>query len=85
MLLLFCVIVATAIALTVKSSKYDGFLTKLAKLSGMLFSFVPIVGLIMYAGLRGRPSGYGERCGAMALIGVAWFVVRSMGAKVFAQ
>lgn len=85
MLLLFCAIFMMAIVFTVKSSKGEGVLVKIGKLFGMLFAIIPIVGLIMYVALRGRPSGYGEKCGVMALLGVVWFVVRSAGAKVFLQ
>jgi hypothetical protein len=84
-LLLFGLIVVAVFVFTAQTSKGDNALLKIGKFFGMLFSIIPIVGLIMYLVARGRPSGYGEKCGAMALIGIMWYLVRTAGARAFLQ
>jgi hypothetical protein len=68
-------LLVAAIWFTVETSKRDPILTKFGKFVGLVISAVPIVGLIMFVVFRRRPSGYGERCGVMAILGVILYVV----------
>jgi hypothetical protein len=77
LVLLGAVPVIIAAVFAAQSSKNDALPTVLAKFLGLVASMIPVVGLVAYFKGRGRPSGYGERCGAMALLGVAIYVVYS--------
>ncbi len=68
-------ILVTAGVFTAQTSQADSILWKPAKFLGLTVSLVPIVGAIMWVIFKGRPSGYGEKCGAMAVIGVCWYVI----------
>jgi hypothetical protein len=75
LLVLLGALSAVLVLLTAQASKGDSIPLKIAKFVGMLSSIVPVVGLILYLATRGRPSGYGERCGGMALMGLASYLV----------
>jgi hypothetical protein len=71
-----------AIVFTVQTSRGNAVLVKLGKFLGLVVSIVPIVGLFFYLGFRRRPSGYGEKCGVMALLGVLLYGVISAGGRL---
>jgi hypothetical protein len=79
----FCIIVVVAVSFTIQTSRGDNPILKIAKFFGMCISLVPIIGLILYLSTKGRPSGYGEKCGAMALIGIVWYTVTQAGRRAF--
>ena len=59
-----------AIAFTAQTSRGDKAVVKLGKFLGLVVSIVPLFALFFYLGFKGRPSGYGEKCGVMGLLGV---------------
>jgi hypothetical protein len=71
-----------AIVFTVQTSRGDTALTKVGKFLGLIVSIVPILGLFFYLGFKGRPSGYGEKCGVMALLGVLLYGIITGGASL---
>lgn len=82
-LLVFGLILVVAVAFTLRTSRGDNLFLKLLKSMGMFVSLIPLAGLIIYLSAKGRPSGYGEKCGIMALIGLGWYVVLQAGRKAF--
>ena len=68
-----------AIVFTVQSSRGDKPLAKVGKFLGLVVSIIPLVGVFFYLGFKGRPSGYGEKCGVMALLGVLLYAVIAAG------
>jgi hypothetical protein len=68
-----------AVVFTAQTSRGDGVPTKVGKFLGLVLSVVPIVGLLFYVGFRRRPSGYGEKCGIMALLGVLLYGLITAG------
>jgi protein-S-isoprenylcysteine O-methyltransferase Ste14 len=72
-------LVLIAVAFTVQSSRGDKPLAKVGKFLGLVVSVIPIVGLFFYLGFKGRPSGYGEKCGVMALLGVLLYAIIAAG------
>ncbi len=74
-LVLFGVALCLAIVFGVQTGARENVAWKLVKVFGMVLSVVPIVGIIQYFAFKGRRSGYGEKCGAMALVGVVLYVV----------
>ncbi len=69
-----------AIVFTVQTSRGDTALSKVGKFLGLVVSIIPIVGLFFYLGFKRRASGYGEKCGVMALLGVLLYAVIRTGA-----
>jgi hypothetical protein len=63
----------------VQSSKGEGPQWVILKTLGLILSLVPIVGFIQYLMYRDRPSGYGDKCAAMALAGVVLFAIAWFG------
>jgi hypothetical protein len=74
-LLLSVVALCLAVVLGIQASSGDGIGWKILKILGVLVSIVPIIGLIQWLVARGKPSGYGEKCGIMAIVGVVLYVV----------
>jgi hypothetical protein len=74
-LVLRLVLLLLVVSFTVETSKGDAVPTKIAKFLGLLVSIVPIIGLIMFVVARGKKSGFGERCAAMAVAGVIVYLV----------
>jgi hypothetical protein len=68
-----------AVVFTVQSSRGETPLVKVGKFLGLVVSIIPIVGLLFYLGFKGRPSGYGQKCGVMALLGVLLYAVITAG------
>jgi hypothetical protein len=67
---------------TVQTSRGDTALLKIGKFLGLVVSIVPILGLLFYLVFKGRPSGYGERCGVMGLLGVLLYGIIVAGRAV---
>lgn len=74
-LVLKLVVLGLAIVFAVETSRGDRVLTKIAKFLGLFISVIPIVGLIFYLFARGKKSGFGERCGGIALAGIALYAI----------
>lgn len=71
-----------AIVFTVQTSRGDKALLKVGKFLGLVVSIVPLVALFFYLGFKGRPSGYGEKCGVMGLLGVLLYGVITAGTRL---
>lgn len=71
-----------AVVFTIQSSRGDKPLVKVGKFLGLVISIIPIVGLLFYLGFKGRPSGYGRKCGVMALLGVLLYAITTAGSTL---
>ncbi len=77
------IILAVMVSFTVQTSRGNAIPVKAAKFVGLFVSFMPIIAILMYVIFRGKPSGYGEKCGAMGLIGMGWYMVLQAGRRAF--
>lgn len=68
-----------AISETQSVSEQADRLSAFLKFLGLCISIVPIIGAIFYVAFRKKPSGYGEKCGVMALLGVVLYAVIRAG------
>lgn len=67
------------IVFTVQTSRGNSILAKGGKFVGLCLSIVPLIGLVLYVVARGKPSGYGERCGIMAILGMLLYALVRAG------
>ena len=74
------IVLAPAAYFTYDTSEGDGILMKAAKFLGLVASAaVWPIGVVLWRFRSGYQSGYGERCGVMALIGL--FLMILAGAR----
>ena len=71
-LLLGCVI-AAALVNARNASREDNPSKKLYKTLGVLFSTIPLIGLICYVAARTSAPTFSKACGTQALVGLVWY------------
>ena len=69
------IVLAPALFFTYETSEGQGVPLKLAKFVGLVLSAFPLIGLVLWRLCHGSVTGYGQRCGVMALIGVFLMVL----------